>query len=172
MKLYMKQKVFSWGDKFTVTDESGEVLYTVEGEVPSFGHKLHIYDHRHDEVAFVHQKLFSLRARYFVTVDGQQAAEIVKKITLLHAEYSINGPGWEATGNFTDHDYLIKSGEDTVAAMHRKWMSWGDSYEIDVADAADEVLVLAVVLTVDAVHHDIMAAQTSTEAVNSTNSNT
>ena len=33
MKLYIKEKVFSWGDKFTVKDELGNDKYVVEGEV-------------------------------------------------------------------------------------------------------------------------------------------
>ena len=37
MKLYIKQKVFSWGDKFTVKDEAGRDRYYVEGEVFTFG---------------------------------------------------------------------------------------------------------------------------------------
>jgi uncharacterized protein YxjI len=37
MKLYIKQKVFSWGDKFTVKDATGNDRYFVEGEVFSFG---------------------------------------------------------------------------------------------------------------------------------------
>ena len=31
--LYMKQKVFSVGEKFTVTDEQGDVRYKVKGSV-------------------------------------------------------------------------------------------------------------------------------------------
>ena len=32
MKLYIKEKVFSWGDKFTVKDAYGEDKYIVEGK--------------------------------------------------------------------------------------------------------------------------------------------
>ena len=46
MKLYIKQKVFSWGDKFTVKDSNGEDRYYVEGEIFSWGKKLHVYDMR------------------------------------------------------------------------------------------------------------------------------
>lgn len=44
MKLYIKEKVFSWGYKFTVKDELGNDKYVVEGEVFSWGKKLHVYD--------------------------------------------------------------------------------------------------------------------------------
>ena len=52
MKLYIKEKVFSLGDKFTVNDAYGEDKYVVEGEVFSWGKKLHVYDRIGREVAF------------------------------------------------------------------------------------------------------------------------
>ena len=53
MKLYIKEKVFSWGDKFTVKDAYGEDKYIVEGELFTFGKKLHVYDRSGREVAFI-----------------------------------------------------------------------------------------------------------------------
>ena len=83
MKLYMKQKVFSWKDRFTVWDANGNDRYYVEGELISFGKKLHVYDVQNREVAFIHQKLFSLLPRYFVSVNGVDVAEIVKEFTFF-----------------------------------------------------------------------------------------
>lgn len=37
MTLYMKQKIFSWSDRFTVKDELGNDRYYVEGELFSWG---------------------------------------------------------------------------------------------------------------------------------------
>ena len=42
MKLYIRQKVFSWGDRFTVKDAAGEDRYAVQGEAFSLGKKLHV----------------------------------------------------------------------------------------------------------------------------------
>ena len=33
MKLYIKEKVFSWGDQFTVKDACGEDKYIVQGKI-------------------------------------------------------------------------------------------------------------------------------------------
>ena len=52
MKLYMKQKVFSWRDRFYIKDEYEEDRYYVEGELFSWGKKLHVYDMTGAEVAF------------------------------------------------------------------------------------------------------------------------
>ena len=66
MKLYIKQKVFSWGDKFTVKDEAGRDRYYVEGEIFTFGRKLHVYDMSGREVAFIKQEVWSWMPRYYV----------------------------------------------------------------------------------------------------------
>ena len=95
MKLYIKQKVFSWGDKFTVKDVNGEDRYFVEGEIFSWGKKLHVYDMCGNEVAFIQQKLFSFLPRYFVYVGDAQVAEIVKEFTFFFPKYSIEGLGWK-----------------------------------------------------------------------------
>lgn len=44
MKLYIKQKVFSWSDKFAVKDESERDRWFAQGEVFSLGRKLHVCD--------------------------------------------------------------------------------------------------------------------------------
>ena len=44
MQLYMKQKVFSWKDKFSIQNSVGEDKYFVEGKAISLGKKLRIYD--------------------------------------------------------------------------------------------------------------------------------
>ena len=44
MKLYIRQKIFSWRDKYQIWNESGTPVYFVEGEFFSFGAKLHLLD--------------------------------------------------------------------------------------------------------------------------------
>lgn len=151
MKLYMKQKVFSWADKFTVKDANGQDRYVVEGELFSWGKKLHIYNMLETEVAFIQQKVFSWMPRFQVFMAGRQMAEIVKEFTFFRPKYQIQGPDWEADGSFWEHDYEITSRGRRIVAIHKAWMSWGDSYELDVERPEDAVLALAVVLAIDCV---------------------
>ena len=151
MKLYIRQKVFSFGAKFNITDEYGEERYRVEGEVFTFAPKLHIFDVTGNEVALVQRKLLSLMPRFYVYVDGEQIAEIIKEITFLKQKYDIIGKGWTVDGDFTAHDYSIKSNGDEIARIHKVWMSWGDSFELDIRDTDDEVVLIAVILAIDAV---------------------
>lgn len=160
MKLYIKQKVFSWGAKFTVKDEAGNDRYFVQGEVFSWGRKLHVTDTSGKEVAFIQQKVLSFLPRYFVFVDGKEVAEIVKEFSFFRPKYSIEGLGWEISGDFWSHNYTITRNDNTIVKIRKEWMTWGDSYELDITDPRDETVALAVVLTIDCV----MAAQAQAAA--------
>ena len=163
MHLYMKQKVFSWKDRFTITDSDGNDRYSVEGKVISIGKKLHIFDAQGDEVAFVKQKITFLMPRFIVEIGGEEVAQIVKKISFLKPKYVVEGLGWEVQGDMFAHDYTIVDGDRTIVSIHKKWMAWGDTFELDIENDRDEVLALAVVLAIDAV----MDSQTTT--VNASN---
>ena len=149
MKLYIKQKVFSWKDKFTVKNEYGEDKYTVEGEIFSLGKKLHVCDMQGREVAFIQQKVMSFLPRYFVYVGNDQVAEIVKKFSFFKPKYDVIGLNWEVTGNFMAHDYEVTQNGSPVVEIHKEWMTWGDSYELNIAPSADEIVALATVLAID-----------------------
>ncbi|MBE6786012.1 MAG: hypothetical protein E7538_07280 [Ruminococcaceae bacterium] len=151
MKLYIKQKVFSWKDKFYVKDEFGNDRYYIEGELFSFGKKLHIYDMNNNELAFIHQKVLSFLPRFFVYIGGAQVAEIVKEFTLFRNKYRIDGLGWEVDGDFMDHDYEITHMGRPIVSISKEWFTWGDSYMLDIADSVDPINALSVVLAIDCV---------------------
>lgn len=151
MKLYIKEKVFSWGDRFTVKDEFGNDKYIVEGEVFTWGKKLRVYDMMGNEVAFIKQEVWSFMPRYYVFCGDEQVAEIKKEFSFLFPRYSVIGLGWEIEGKFMAHEYEITQNERSIVSISKEWMTWGDSYELDIANPADEIVALAVVLTIDCV---------------------
>jgi len=150
MKLYIKQKVFSWKDKFTVKNEEEIDQYAVEGEFFSIGKKLHITDHSGNEVAVIHQKVLSLMPRYFVYQGNQEVAEIVKKFTFIKQAYVVNGPNWKVEGNFSAHNYRVFDEDKPIINIEKGWFTWGDSYILDIDPSVNEILALAVVLAIDA----------------------
>ena len=161
MKLYIREKVFSWGDKFFVKDAYGQDKYVVQGEVFSWGKKLHVYDMTGCEVAFIKQEVWSWLPRYYVFRGDRQVAEIKKEFTFFFPKYSIEGLGWEINGTFMAHDYEITKHGRPIVTISKEWMTWGDSYELDIADPADEIVALAVVLTIDCVMEASSASSSS-----------
>lgn len=151
MKLYIKEKVFSWNDKFTVFDAQGNEKYFVEGEVFSFGKKLHVYDRTGREVAFIEQQVFRWMPTFHVWVGGRQVATVRREFTFFMPRYFVDGLGWDVQGHFLEHDYEVSRGNQNIVTITKEWMTWGDTYELDIADTADEIIALAVVLTIDCV---------------------
>ncbi|MBO7296879.1 MAG: LURP-one-related family protein [Clostridia bacterium] len=152
MKLYIKQQIFSWNDRFSVYDAYENELFTVEGELFSFGKQLAILDRNGNEVYRIEQELFCFRPRYHVVQNGEIQATVVKELSMFSPYYTVEGPGWEVQGDFFDHDYEITDGGRLVASVQKQWFTWGDTYEISVDDRAyDPAAVLAVAIIIDCV---------------------
>lgn len=150
MKLYIQQKIFTWGDKFFIYDADGNQKYSVEGEVLTFGKKLHLYDVSENELIYIEQQLFTFFPRYILYRNGEKFAEVVKEFSLFHPEYTVYGPDWNVRGEFFAHEYTVVSGDTVIAAVTKEWFTLGDAYEISLNDNADEIAALAVVLVIDA----------------------
>ena len=154
MKLYIKQKVFSWRDKFTVKDESGTDRWFAQGEIFSWGRKLHVYDASGSEAAFVRQKLMTFLPRYYIELDGF-VYTMKKEFTLLRQRFSIEGVPWQMSGNFSAHEYELFDNAGPVMRMSKHWFTWGDSYELHIPNPTNELLCLCIALTVDCMMADV-----------------
>ena len=55
MRFIVRQKIFSFGDNFTIKDEYGREHFIVKGKVFSFGDKLRIYDMAGHELYYIEQ---------------------------------------------------------------------------------------------------------------------
>lgn len=147
----MKQKVFSFRDEFTIKDEVGNDRYYVEGEFLSLGHKLYIYDESRNEVAFVKQKLMTFLPKFEVYLGDNMVVEVLKELSFFKSKYTINGVNWTVDGDFWAHEYTISDGMNEIVSINKAWFTWGDSYEINVAEGVNEVLAIATVLAIDCV---------------------
>ncbi len=151
MKLYMKQHIFTIGDRFSIYDIDGEVIYEVEGEVFTFGDKLHIYDRFGNEVARIEQELFSFLRTYRVIRGESEVATIRKEFTFFTDSYSILGPEMTVEGDFFDRTYdIFDASGHVLARIDREWFTLGDAYVIDIDDGQDTVNILAIALAIDA----------------------
>ena len=150
MDLYIRQKVFSWGDRFSVKDRYGNDRYLVEGEILTLGKKLHVYDLLDREVIYIEQELLTLLPRYRLFLNGIETAEIAKEFSFLSPRYRIDGLGWDVEGDFFAHEYSIFRGDELIASISKEWMTWGVTYALHIAHPQDEEAALAVVLAIDA----------------------
>ena len=157
MRYVMKQKWLAFGDDFTIQDESGRDVYFVDGKAFSLGDQLSFRDMQGNELAYIRQKLFAWGKTYEIYRSGALAAVVKKELfTFFKCRFTVDVPGpddLEANGDFLDHEYEFSRGDRTVASVSKRWLSWTDTYGIDVADDEDPVLVLASAVVVDMACH-------------------
>jgi uncharacterized protein YxjI len=164
MKLYIKQKVFTWRDRFNIKDEEGLDRYSVAGEIFTWGRKLHVYDAAGNEVAFIRAKVLTfLEQKYFIELGGQTFT-LIKEFTFFKPKFRLEGVPWRMEGQFLEHEYSLFSDSQTVMSISQKWFTWGDSYELDIAEPQNELLCLCIVLAVDGMKQDSASAAAASSA--------
>lgn len=151
MKLLFKERFFSWLDSYDVFDEQENVLYTVEGKL-DWGHRLHILDAQGRHVATLREVVLTfLRPRFEIYLGDEKAGEIAKELTLFKPCFEVDFRGWSVTGDFCEWDYsILDAAGREVASVCKELWNWTDTYTIDVADPADALCALLVVLAIDA----------------------
>jgi len=157
MRYVMKQKLFSWGDDFTIKTQDGQDAFFVDGKAFNIGDKLSFQDMQGSELAFTRQKLLSLGPTYEIYRNGELLAVVKKHLfTLPRCRFTVDVPGpddLEAEGNFLDREYTFTRFGNIVATLSKKWFSWTDTYGVDIADGQDGVLILASTVVIDMVCH-------------------
>jgi uncharacterized protein YxjI len=158
MRYLVREKVFSIGDDFWVTDEQGADAFLVDGKALRLRQTFELKDRSGTIVATVRKKLLALRESMEIERDGAVIATVKKAlISPLHHRFVVEIPGggeWEAVGNLVDKEFEIRSGGAVLARVSRSWFRVRDTYGVDVAPGQDDALVLSVAVCLDRIHHD------------------
>jgi uncharacterized protein YxjI len=157
-QLYIKQKVFSLSEKFTVKDQEEKDTYYVEGSFMRVPKTFSIMNTSRDEVALITKKVFSFLPKFFVEVNGQEVLTIKKEFSFLKARYSIDAAGIDVQGNWLDMDFQVLHNGRVVGEVGKEWFSWGDSYRVQILDEEMETIIIALVIAIDCVKADQAAA--------------
>jgi uncharacterized protein YxjI len=149
----IRERFFSIGDDFDVLDEHGTKVFHVDGKVLSLRNKVVIEDPSGQEVASVHRHLVAMRPTYEITIGGEKAAEVRKKLfTPFRDKFTIDVPGpddLEMTGDLLDHEYVIDRDGYQVAAVSKRWLTVHDTYAVQISAGVEPLLILCSVLALD-----------------------
>lgn len=151
MKMYFRQRVFSWLDSYDVFDDMGQTVYTVQGKL-AWGHRLHIHNLSGEHVATLKEVMLTfLKPRFDMFVGEEKIGTITKELTLFKPKFTLDCNDWQVQGNFWEWDYEIVDGSGhRVAAVNKEIWKLTDTYTIDVERDEDALYALMVVLAIDA----------------------
>ena len=150
MRLLFKQRFFSWFDSYDIYDETGNPVYTVEGQL-AWGHCLKIFAPDGRQLGTVKERVLTLLPKFELYLGEQYIGCINREFTLFKPRYNIECNGWNVEGDFLEWDYCVSDADGReVATVSKQLFNWTDTYVIDVQDPRDALCALMLVLAIDA----------------------
>lgn len=151
MKLRIRQRIFSWTDSYDVYDETGEARYAVSADLFAFGHRIRVYDKRTgQEVGSIHQKLFTMRPRFEIVIQGRSLGTISREFSFFRPRYHVDYFGWSVSGNMMGWDYQVTNGGTDIMSIRKEPFRFTDTYVLEYANPGNELPGLLLVLAIDA----------------------
>ncbi len=156
-EFYLKQKVFSLRSRYRVLDENEEQLYHCVGKIFSLSRELNFYNTKNEKHLYqMNRKIFAIMPTYFLyNAQGEQVAKARRKFSIGKKLVSIESDhgDFEIEGNFWAHDFRILKDGERVATIQKKYISFGDSYQIQIEDESNTEFFLAMLVMIDAKFH-------------------
>ena len=153
MRYIIREKLLSFGQDSTIKDEKGRPVFDVDGKALSLLNTLVVRDMEKNKVVTIKQKLPSITPTYEIKREGQESAEISKKLISPFVDrFTVDIPGPDdlhIKGSMSEHEYTISSKDQVVATVSKGWFKELESYGVDIAPGQDDVLILACVLVLD-----------------------
>lgn len=147
--LYIKQKVFSLSERFTVKDEHEQDKYFIRGSFLSIPKTFEIEDIEGRQVALITKKIFSFLPKFYVEAGGSEILTIIKEFTFFRDRYRIDSSDIEINGDWWDKNFEVFKQGKKIAHVTEKWFTWGDTYDVHVIDEEFEHIVIAIVVAID-----------------------
>ncbi len=156
MNFKIKQRVFAFGDKFTISNEYGDPVLSVQGKVFSLGDKLRIYDGHMNEIYYIEQKLFRLLPEYRIYEQGREVAFLKKEFTFFKPKINIESSygHFRIEGSVFHYNFEIYNGSKLVAVVNKKFISFGDEYNLEILDESNVTFLMTLVIVIDQILHD------------------
>jgi uncharacterized protein YxjI len=156
MRYQIRQRVFSFGDSFTIKDGYGNDAFRVRGKVFSLGNKLTIESLNGEELVYIEQQLFKFLPQYTIYMGGSDVATVRKEFTFFTPRFQIESVygSYEMEGEIFSHEFQILKNGRVVAAVSKAWFSLSDTYGAEISDSEDQAFMLAMVIVIDQVLHD------------------
>ena len=93
MRMYFRQRLFSWLDSYDIYNEAGETLYTVEGKL-AWGHCLHILDSTGEHIATVQERVLTMLPRFELYIGERRIGCVQKAFTFFRPRFDIDCGGF------------------------------------------------------------------------------
>lgn len=156
MILYIKQKIFSFTDSYNVFDGSLQPIYKVNSEFLAFLSKIHLCDMRDNELFFIKKRFAFMLAEYEIYKGETLYAEVKQEFSFFKPKLRVTSSygNYEIEGEFFAMDFRVTRDGMLLGTISKEWMTFGDSYKLEVQNEEDAAFFTALVIAIDNCLHN------------------
>ena len=109
-----------------------------------------------NELYYIEQRVFRFLPEYYLYSNGQQVACIKREMSFFKPKLNIQSVygNFEVVGNFVGMNFDILRNNMLAASISKKWISFSDSYQVDISDNEDHAFILTLAIILDQIFHD------------------
>lgn len=153
IKLFIKQKVFKITDHYPVLDENQNTVYQVDQDFKFIGNTVRVSDANGTELFIVDKEVFTFLPRYVVRFNDGREIFIRSRFEFLKKKIDIEQSGNELylEGDWLDFQFSIFRNSEKIGQITREFLTWGDTYQLEIYDDIYKELVVALTIAVDCI---------------------
>lgn len=152
MKLYLKQKELTLGEKFKKYDENKNIRWYTKSNTFSFGRKMHIYQADGQKSAVIKQKVLAFVPLYSIKINDI-IYNFTSKITLSTPHNRLVENNWDIFP-LSNNYYEVFSGDELILSLYKKKFTFGHSYELNMTNCENELLAICISLVINSIKTD------------------
>lgn len=147
VELQFKKKEYNWGDTFYILDDNNQRKYWAKSSVLLWNRKWEICDLDKNQLVVIKNEPKSLlKKKYYISINGEDVVSITKELSPI-PKFTMEGLDWQMHGVMI-HEYEMLKNEEEVLSFHVESTGWGFRPVLKITNDADELLALAVVMTI------------------------
>ncbi len=153
MKFILKQKMMALTDTFDVLDEKGKKVYGSEQGIFLDSFTTKIVDASGKEVAQLEEKVHIIGSNDFrIIMDEKLMGTVSRSPKGIIDRYEIEELGWYTEGSLLSKKCEIFSPVGNIARINKKMMALTDTYEVNVEDPRDVLMVICMMIAIDGIN--------------------
>ena len=153
LKMHQKVKMNGGLEEYEVFKDD-TLVYKVKQKLLCAGADFDIFDTDGNKVALIDQKALNMIKTFEITINGKKCGTVKEKFPSLTKDMDYDGKGWKLDGDALGFNFKFTDASKAVhAAVKKKLLAYGDTYEITAENPEDELLVVALTVVLDEAFH-------------------
>ncbi len=152
MKVFIKNKIMSWGNGSSVTDETGKTVFEVKGKVFSITRKKFLCDAEGNRLFTVRNRWLNLfiHKAFIYDKDKKKIAAVKNKLFTARQEYYVLGckDDIKIDGKFFSYTANILKNGEIAGTIRRQITLVADAFELE-ANEEDLAFFVSLVIAID-----------------------